>query len=380
MSGLSVLHTTASLHARNGGPPRTISALAEGLGRDGATVEVLALADGPAAETVRPDPATARTSFVERGRGQARRFRAHVEGAGSDLVHDHGLWLPTNHAAAQAARQRGVPFVVSTRGMLEPWARRNGRLKKTAAWWAYQRRDLGSAAVLHATAPSEAQALRAAGLEAPIAVIPNGVHVPSETRPPGRPDGQRRRALFLSRVHPKKGLPMLLDAWADVQPDDWELVIAGPDEGGHRADLEAQAARLDLDAMSFLGPVDDEAKWDLYRSADLFVLPTYSENFGVVVAEALAAGVPVLTTTGAPWAELASHRAGWWVEPEPRAVTEALRAATEADDAERQAMGERGRALVRQTYGWDGIAAQMREVYEWALGRRSSAPPCVQTA
>ena len=379
MTALSVLHTTASLHARNGGPPRTISALAEGLGRDGATVEVLALADGPSAETVRPNPATARTSFVERGRGETRRFQAHVENANSDVVHDHGLWLPTNHAAARAAHQRGVPFVVSTRGMLEPWARRNGWLKKTAAWWAYQRRDLSSAAVLHATAPSEAQALRDVGLDAPVAVIPNGVHVPPEAGPSPR-EKDRRRALFLSRVHPKKGLPMFLDVWADVRPDGWELVVAGPDEGAHRAELETQAARLGLDAVSFLGPVGDGGKWDLYRSADLFVLPTYSENFGVVVAEALAAGVPVLTTTGAPWAELQTHRAGWWVEPEPRAIAEALRAATGAGDAERQAMGERGRALVREVYGWDGIAARMREVYEWVLGRRSSAPPCVQTA
>ena len=377
MSGPRVLHTTASLHARNGGPPRTISALAEGLGRAGADVEVLALADGPPGEAIRPDPASAHTEFVERGRGEARRFGQAVQNAGADLVHDHGLWLPTNHAAAQAARQQRVPFVVSTRGMLEPWARQNSRLKKTAAWWLYQRRDLASAAALHATAPSEAAALRSAGLRAPIAVVPNGVHVPSETVRPLRPPAPRR-ALFLSRVHPKKGLPLLLDVWAEVRPAGWELAVAGPDEDGHRAQLEAQAARLGLDEVSFLGPIDDGKKWHLYRSADLFVLPTYSENFGVVVAEALAAGVPVLTTTGAPWAELETHRAGWWVEPAPRPLAEALRAAVGLPDDERAAMGARGRALVTARYGWDGIAAQMAEVYDWILGRRPAVPSCVQ--
>ena len=379
MSAPWVIHTTASLHAHNGGPPRTISALAEGLGRVGATVEVLALADGPLSESVRPDPSLAQTRIVEgAGRG-TNRFGRTILASDADLIHDHGLWLPTNHAAARASRQKSVPFVVSARGMLEPWARQNSRLKKTVAWWAYQRRDLASAALLHATATSEAHALRSVGLRAPIAVIPNGVHVPPETARQPRPVGARRRALFLSRVHPKKGLPLLLDVWAEVRPAGWELVVAGPDEGGHRAELEAQVARLGLGEVSFLGPVGNDDKWDLHRSADLFVLPTHSENFGVVVAEALAAGVPVLTTTGAPWSELQTHGCGWWVEPAPRPLAEALGAAIGATDDERAAMGARGRALVRRSYGWDGIAAQMLGVYEWLLGRQPSAPPCVQT-
>ena len=380
-SSLRVVHTTASLHARHGGPPRTISALAEGLGRAGAHVDVVALAEGRPGEAVRPDPTLAATALVEPGgRAGRRRFARAVCEVRPDVVHDHGLWLPTNHAAARAAAQQGAPFVVSTRGMLEPWARRHSRLKKTAAWWAFQRRDLATSAALHATAPSEAESLRSVGLRAPIAVVPNGVDAPPlAAGAASRPAGAPRRALFLSRVHPKKGLPLLLGAWAQVRPPGWELVVAGPDEGGHRAELEAQAARLGLGEVAFPGPVDDDGKWDLYRSADLFVLPTYSENFGVVVAEALAAGVPVLTTTGAPWAELLAHDCGWWVEPSPRPLAEALRAATAATDGQRAAMGARGRALVTRAYGWDGIAAQMAEVYGWLLGRRLGPPACVQT-
>ena len=375
MVPIRALHTTASLHVDNGGPPRTICALASGLGRLGHEVAVLALSRGGETNTIQPDAAAATTIFVEPGRGAARRYRHAAESWQPHLVHDHGLWLPTNHAASRAAQASRVPLVVSVRGMLEPWARRHRRLKKAAAWWAYQRRDLAGAAMVHATAPSEASNLRAAGLTMPIVIVPNGVEVPAPTLP--RPRSERRRALFLSRVHPIKGLPMLLDAWAAVAPEGWDLMIAGPDEGGHRAELEILAARLGLEGVSFFGAIHDDAKWDLYRSADLFVLPTYSENFGVVVAEALAAGVPVLTTTGAPWSELVSHRCGWWVEPEPRALREALGAALAAPDLQRAEMGARGRALIVEAYGWPGIAARMAEAYDWVLDRRPTPPFCV---
>ena len=372
MTPLRVLHTTASLHVDNGGPPRTISALASGQGRLGHEVAVLALSRGGETDTVRPDAAVASTVFVAPGRGEARRFRRAAEAWQPDLVHDHGLWLPTNHAAGRAARVSRVPLVVSVRGMLQPWARRHGWLKKTAAWWAYQRRDLTGAALAHATSASEAASLRAAGLRMPIAIVPNGVESPPPAPP--RPHSGRRRALFLSRIHPIKGLPMLLEAWAALAPEGWELIVAGPDEGGHRAELEAQAVRLGLAEVSFPGAARDADKWALYRSADLFVLPTYSENFGVVVAEALAAGLPVLTTTGAPWGELVSHRCGWWVEPEPRALREALAAALAAPDAQRAEMGARGRTLVAEAYAWPGIAARLADVYAWILGRRPTPP------
>ena len=172
---------------------------------------------------------------------------------------------------------------------------------------------------------------------------------------------------------------MLLDAWADLRPADWELLIVGPDEGGHRAQLEAQAGRLGFaDAVGFSDAVSDIEKWELYRSASLFVLPTYSENFGVVVAEALAAGVPALTTTGAPWSELNERSCGWWVAPEPREIRDALADALARPDADRKAMGLRGRELVRERYDWAAIAARMAEVYDWIRGGRTAMPEVVR--
>lgn len=373
-----VAHTTDSLHARQGGPPRTISALATGLGQLGAEVTVFALADGAPEEAVVPDPDVARTRFVERGRGGGGQLRGELISESPELIHDHGLWLPSNHAAAVAAARLRVPRVVSTRGMLEPWARQHRRWKKALAWLAFQRRDLHASAALHATAASEAANLRDLGLRQPIAVIPNGVSVPGDLAAHDKEErGAPRRALFLSRIHPKKGLPLLLDVWAALALKGWELIIAGPDEGGHRAELETQAIRLGLQNVQFEGEVTDVEKWSLYRSADLFVLPTYSENFGVVVAEALATGVPVVTTTGAPWADLESRRCGWWVTPTFDSLRGALQVATAASDTERRAMGGRGRTLVEERYAWETIAAQMLAVYEWLLSPRSAVPSTV---
>jgi glycosyltransferase involved in cell wall biosynthesis len=167
---------------------------------------------------------------------------------------------------------------------------------------------------------------------------------------------------------------MLIDVWATVNPEGWELVIVGPSEGGHRAELEERVRQLDLqDVVSFAGPVADEEKWSEYQKADLFILPTYSENFGIVVAEALATGCPVLTTTGTPWQELKTHRCGWWVEPRPPSIAQALRDAVGRSDEQRRRMGERGRALVENKYSWTGVAKKMERVYRWIQGE--GAPP-----
>jgi glycosyltransferase involved in cell wall biosynthesis len=291
-----------------------------------------------------------------------------AEASSSDtVVHDHGVWMPSNHAAATAARRLGAPLVVTTRGMLTMWALGQSRVKKRAAWLLYQGRDLRSAKLLHATAESEVEDIRRIGLRQPVIVLPNGVEVPELAR--GMPSGPRRRALFLSRVHPKKGLLNLVEAWAEVRPENWELVIAGPDEDGHRAEVEAHARIHSVDIV-WTGPVADDAKWDLYRSADLFVLPTFSENFGIVVAEALAVGVPALTTTGAPWELLNRERCGWWIDIGVEPLVAALREATELDDEARHAMGRRGRTYVREHLSWDHVANGMLAAYRWLVGRR----------
>jgi glycosyltransferase involved in cell wall biosynthesis len=265
--------------------------------------------------------------------------------------------------------------------MLEPWSLRHRAWKKRLAWWGYQGRDLRGAALLHATSYMEADNLRALGLRMPIAVIPNGVEVPSAlARAAHRPEERQRTALFLSRVHPKKGLLNLVAAWAAVRPPGWRVVVAGNDEGGHADEVAAAARAAGVgDAFVFAGQVEGEAKARLLVEADIFVLPTHSENFGIAIAEALAWELPVITTTGTPWAGLVSERCGWWVETGVDPLVGALREALALPDAERSAMGARGRAWVTRDFSWRGIGRQMQAVYAWLL-QGGPAPPVVRHA
>lgn len=377
---MKIIHTIASLRADHGGPSRTVSALCTTLAAEKLDVELISH-ERKSSEPppVLPDQKSVPTHLL-RSQSDVRAFipgtsrfvNAINERAGDTsqlVIHDHGIWLPTNHAVVRHATRKGWPTIVSPRGMLTSWAFKYGRWKKASAWLLYQKHDLESVTCFHATSTEEANDLRALGFRQPIAVIPNGVVVPDDCGS-RLSSGTRRRVLFLSRIHSKKGLINLIDAWARVGPKDWELVIAGPDENGHRAEVELAIRDNDLARDVVIhGPVDDVKKWTLYKQADLFVLPTFSENFGVVIAEALASGLPVITTKGAPWKLLETHSCGWWIDIGVEPLAEALRQAMGISDEQRIAMGRRGRALVTQSCTWPAVAEQMKSVYEWVLGQ-----------
>lgn len=285
-----------------------------------------------------------------------------------NLIHDHGIWLPLNHKVAIESRKRNIPRIVSPHGMLEPWSRQHKAWKKKLAWQIFQKFDLQAAHVLHATSFREALNLKNLFPKTPVAVIPFGVELPdypNSNRPKFK---SKSTVLFLSRIHKVKGLLNLVEAWNQLQPTNWTLLIAGPDEDGHRAEVEKRIQDLKVsETVKFLGASYGKEKWQLYQEADLFVLPTFTENFGMVIVEALASGVPVITTKGAPWSDLIAHRCGWWIDIGVAPLVEALREAISMSERERTEMGQRGRQLVESKYTWKSVATQMLSVYNWMI-------------
>lgn len=284
-----------------------------------------------------------------------------------DVTDAQGLWTYPSLANLRHHRRFGTPYVVTPHGMLDPWARERSKIKKKAVRLLFEDTHLAGATCLRATAEMEAEHFRSFGLDNPIAIVPNGVDVPHSL--PVRSKDERRRLLFLSRIHPKKGIAHLLRAWAAIETvrPEWELVIAGPDEVGHTAEIQGLARHLNLRRVEWRTAVHGEAKSALYRSADCFVLPTHAENFGLVIAEALAHEVPVITTRNAPWEGLHRHKCGWWIDLDETRLRDTLLEATAQQRQELWEMGARGRNWMQRDFAWDGVAEKMAEVYRWVL-------------
>ncbi|ELP34407.1 glycosyltransferase [Rhodopirellula baltica] len=361
---IQVLITGTCFSPSYGGPARSVAQLADAIATLGVRVGMWA-PDGSGVEA----PYLPSGSCVERLSGD---FKEALEEFGKpDLIHDNGLWLPHNHSIASYACRHSIPRVLSTRGMLEPWARKHKRVRKCLAWHAYQRRDLNRAFAIHTTSEQEQQTLMELQLSPRLWTIPNGISPPHGIADPtlesgfSRSEGKVKVALFMGRLYPVKGLPMLLQSWAKVRPPRWCLKIAGPDEAGHRSVLERMVVDFALqDSVEFAGAVEGDAKWKAMRGADLFICPSYSENFGIAIAEAMSCGVPVITTTGTPWRVLETNRMGWWVPADVDSLTNALVAATREDPDVLQKMGTQCRAHVREFYQWPNIAQQMLGRYK----------------
>lgn len=377
---MKIIHITASLSRNAGGPFVSVRRLVQCLAEHGCSMEIIGLADEHFKDDLQlwqPLVPKAFTARLPKSFGYVPAMRKELDSMNPNLIHLNGIWTYPSLLAFIWSQKHQIPHIISPRGMLEPWAMKHHAWKKRPLWWAWEKRNLECASVLHATAPSEAESLRELGLKNPIAIIPNGVDLPSLRERMPRTDGFRT-VLFLSRIHSKKGLLNLVEAWRQLRPKGWRAIIAGPDEAGHLAQVKSAVSGAKLEEeFEFPGPVHGDQKWELYQRADIFVLPTFSENFGIVIAEALASGIPVVTTKAAPWEELVSQACGWWIDVGVNPLVAALREAMSITDEERREMGMRGRKLVEARFSWPEIAADMKAVYEWVLDG-GTPPDCVR--
>ena len=291
----------------------------------------------------------------------------------SDVLHGHGLYVGPNFIFGREARRQGKALVYHAHGMFEPYILRRSRWKKRLVHRLFEDRNIRDVRFWRALTATEADQIRATGARQPIAVIPNGLDVVQFKEPaePHRPIDtplvkglakRARRLLFLGRIHPKKGLLLLLPGWARIcgKAKDWDLVIAGPDEGGHLAEVRARAAALGIeDRVVFTGLVQGEAKVRLLHSADAFVLPSFSEGLPMSVLEALACEVPVIATRESNVADLIADGAGWECQADERSVAAALEIALMSSAAELADRGARGRRIVEARYAWPSVVREL---------------------
>ena len=295
-----------------------------------------------------------------------------------DVVHNHGLWSMVTMAAGWAVPGKHAKLVTSPHGTLSEWALSHHRWRKKI-FWPLQKRVLEYADLIHATCEDEYNDIRWLGLRAPVAIVPNGIDLP-DLVPRSVLGGEGQRTLlFLSRVHPKKGIELLLDAWAVLESrhPQWRLRIVGPGDPDYLAALHAQAMRNGLRRVAFEGPLYGDDKAAAYRNADLFVLPTHSENFGMVVAEALAQECPAIVSHGAPWSGLDSEGCGWWIPNDVDSLRATLEQAMEQPPEALHAMGGRGRQWMQRDFDWAAIAQQMVQAYHWLL-EGGNPPGCIR--
>lgn len=276
-----------------------------------------------------------------------------------ELVHINAAFSLPSAMAAWACRIRGVPYLVTPRGSLRKPALALKRWKKAPYWLLVEKANLTRAAAIHATSQMEGNDIEELGLDAPVFVVPNGVTL----RPPQGGRRHPERVLFLGRLHPVKAVDRLLQAMSILgrSQSKLELLVAGPDDSGEKARLVRLLSGLEpRPAVTFLGPVGEEEKTRLLATAGALVLPSHTENFGLVVVEALAQGTPVVASRNTPWAELEASGAGRWVENDPGSLAEAIRSVLATCMEPR--IGCAARELATK-YAWTEVGRRMAAVY-----------------
>ena len=325
------------------------------------------------------------------GFGYARALSSSIVQSGADVVYSAGLWKYSSLASLLWSERTSKPLLVAPHGMMDPWALRQSRLKKRVAGLLYQNAQLRQAACIRALCESELKSIRAYGLKNPVCVIPNGIDLPVKPewkKFPARahePKEQRRKVLlFVGRIHPKKGLVNLLKAWKGAirarftMGEQWNLVIAGWDQDGHEGELKSLAGHLGIEqSVLFVGPQYGEAKAEMYRNCEAFILPSFSEGLPMSILEAWSYAKPVLMTPECNLPEGLEAGAAICFHPTVDAIEQGLQRLALMSDLERQTMGERSLQLVKERFMWSRVARDMITVYRWLLGT-ADRPDCVR--
>ena len=297
-----------------------------------------------------------------------------------DIVHQHGIWTGISSASLKFSKNRKTPVIIAAHGTLNAWALNSSSVKKKIALAVYENANLNCASCLHATSENEISDFRDLGFKNPIAYIENGIQEKylsvfgnaKRFRERYLLSSDKRILLFLSRISPKKGIPMLIEALKSLEHEfeGWQLIIAGIDESNHLKDVVSLVKQLELtDSVKIIGPLFGQDKADAFAATELFILPSHSEGFPMIVLDSLTAGVPVITTKASSWHDLIDYKCGWWTEINTNSITVALKEAFMKSPVQLRQMGACGKELIAVKYTWPQLAQKTIILYKWLLGR-----------
>ena len=364
---MKILSFISSLDLTGGGPSRSVPMLVKGLAELGVDVTLMTIRsknmnihalEGTTAKLKVLEPSFSRKEIAQ-----------YLKSEKFNLIQIQSMWDWPYHKVMVEARKLGIPYIVTPRGMLDPWSLAHKKWKKKLAWRLYQRNDVQKSVCVFTTAKMEAEHVTNLGITTCKAVIPNGIETdsyPCKTSV----DIVKKQVLYLSRVHMQKGVELLIDAWKRIHSDfaDWQLHIVGNGEAEYIHGLENKVKSLGLkDSIKILPPMFGEAKINVYQESALFCLPSYSESFGMAIAESMSCGTPVITTTNCPWEILKETNTGWCVDLRMDNLEYALREALSMNPTELYDMGQKASRLIYENFDYRSVTRKTLRLYEWLL-------------
>ncbi len=281
-----------------------------------------------------------------------------------DIIHVNGIWSYHIYAAYRASSLLSVPYVVAPHGSLAPTALAFSPTKKRIANLIYHKNCLRGAATMMASTNTENDEMRSYGLSQPVEIVGNGIDTTGLITDGKALHSERRKLLSLGRLHPIKGLDILVRAWAKLENTfpEWDLIIAGPDNDGYKAELQGVVNESGALRVSFPGAVYTNEKFELYHSASAFVLPSRADNFALTVVECLTTGTPVLAAQTTPWSELETVGCGWWASLDD--FENALMQLLATPEDQLQKMGQVGHNWATSNYTWPKVCEKLQLLYQ----------------